>query len=268
MATRIKKSKLALLAPISALALAAGCGGSGDGEEAGAAAERPRVFWLGEQEPIEGVRQRTVGEGAEAAVLLWKRGGPPPRQAILFLHGFLSQPPSNYGEWLAHLARRGNTIVYPAYQAEPDGPTAYLSHALAGIRVGLEDIEVDSDSVVAIGHVTGGPVAFDYAAVAEEEGLPVPRAALAVYPSRNPPPGKIPPADLSLIGGDTRLVAIAGPGDPLPEADAEARALLREASTVPAAQRRFIEAPGPPALNPPRSVWIAADRLIEAARGG
>lgn len=264
MASKAKTSMITL-APLAALALVAGCGGDSGGGEADTA-ESPQVFWLGEQRRIEGVRQRTVGEGAEAAVLLWRSGAPPPEEAVVFLHGARSLPPATYGEWLAHLARRGNTIVYPAYQAEPEGTEAFLPHALAGIRAGLEDTEVDPDSLVAIGHVTGGPLAFDYAAVAEEEDLPVPRSVLAVYPSRNPPSGEIPAADLAAIDPGTLLAAVAGPGDPLPDGDAEARALLREATEVPPERRRFLEAPPPPALDPPRSVWAVADRLIAAAR--
>ncbi len=263
--TQTKTLRIAPLLALAVLAAAtlAGCGGS----EAGPAGQGAEVRWFGPQRPIAGLHQRTVGAGAGVAVLLWSRGKPPPRQAVVFLHGWLPEPPSAYGEWLGHLARRGNTIVYPAYRRLRAKPKTFRAAALAGIRAGLEAADADPGAVVAIGYVTGGALAFDYAATAAQEGLPSPAAVLAVYPARNPPTGEIPAAELSRIPPRTRLAVIAGPGDPIPGGDAQARALLGAARRVPPPHRRYIEAPAPKSLLIRPSFHTAADRLIAAARG-
>ena len=180
---------------------------------------------------------------ALAAVLLWSEGKAPPRQAIVFLHGWRPVPPFVYGKWLRHLAAQGNTIVYPVYQQRDDRPEAVLANAIAGIRAGLRAARAEPAGLVAVGHTTGGALAFDYAALAADEGLPGPHAVLAVYPDRKPEGGEVTPAELSRIPPQTRLAVIAGPGDPVPDGEAQARALLGAAERVPGARRRYLTAP-------------------------
>jgi acetyl esterase/lipase len=257
-----------------ALAIALpGCGGSQQGRQH---SDLARVAWTMPARPIPGLDQRLVGRGPRAAVVLWPAGGKPPREAIVFLHGWLPSPPSAESEWLRHLAIAGNTIVYPVYQTVHGRPGGFRANALAGIGAGLRAAGADPASVVAIGRTTGGALAFDYAATARRHGLPVPRGVLAVYPGRNPGDGEIAPADLAQIPPRTRLTVIAGPGDSVPGGAAQARALLRGATRVPARRRDYLT----PSFPPPsamvgaatirraarRAFWAPADRLIERAR--
>jgi acetyl esterase/lipase len=247
-----------------ALAVAAlgGCGSTADSQTT----TGPELTRLGPASPIPGLKQRMVGKGTETTALLWSRGSPPPHQAVIFLHGWLPTPPRSYGLWLRHLAERGNTIVYPVYQEWATKLKDFLAGAIAGTRLGLRAAHADPASVVVIGHTIGGALAFDYAATAPHEGLPAPRAVLAVYPGRKPPGKYLPPADLSGIAPGTLLETIAGPGDPIPKGDAQARSLLAGATAVPQSRRRYLEVKAPPSLFPPRSAWTAADRLIAEAR--
>jgi len=206
-------------------------------------------------------------------MLLWSAGHPPPRNVVVFLHGWQALPPYVYGDWLRHLAAEGNTIVYPVCQGARTRPQAVLDVALAGIATGLRAAHADPNAVVTIGHITGGVIAFDYAAVAGSRGLPGPRAVLAVYPGRNPPGGEIPTANLSAIPPSARLEVIAGPGDPIPAGNAQAHALLAGATRVSSAHRSLVRAPyqrssGPFPVSsaPRRSSWAVADRLIAQVR--
>jgi acetyl esterase/lipase len=259
---------------LSALAvLLSGCGG--DGSRPGTTSAR--VEWTLPARPIPGLAQRLVGAGPRAAAILWPAGGAPPRDAIVFLHGWLPSPPSTEGEWLRHLAGRGNSIVYPVYQTVPGRPEGFRADALAGIAAGLHALHADPARVVAIGRTTGGALAFDYAAVARARGLSVPRGVLAVFPGRNPGNGEVTAADLSRIPSRTRLAVIAGPGDSIPGGAAQARALLRGATRVPPRRRHYLTPyfPPPSALvgaatirrDARRAFWAPADRLIAAARG-
>ena len=278
---------------VSLVALLAGCGGTSKGA-GGQARTRDRtrdvrpaphsvsaqrgVSWWVPSRPIAGVQQRTVGEGADAAVVLWRSGRRPPRDAVIFLHGYEPEPPSvgAYRGWIRHLTAQGDSVVYPVYQTVNTRPEGYLANAVAGIHAGLSAVRANPASVVAIGHTTGGALVFDYAAVAQAEGLPAPRAVIAVYPGRHPTAGfEVTPVELSRIPAGTRLMAIAGPGDPLPRGDQEARALLEGATQVPAALRSFtsapyVRSPGPFPMSvvPRRSFWAPTDRLIVQARAG
>ncbi|MBS1886819.1 MAG: hypothetical protein JSU06_06490 [Actinobacteria bacterium] len=248
-------------------------GGTSHSSTSAGAVEGAGVSWWVPAHPIKGLGQRIVGHGARAAVLLWREGAPPPKKAVVFLHGWEARPPWTYASWLRHLATEGNAIVYPVYQQPGEQTGEFLPSALAGIRLGLHADHANPRSVVAIGHTTGGALAFDYAASAAAHGLEPPRGVLAVYPGRNPPETVIPAADLSSIPASTWLAVIAGPGDRIPDGNQQAKEMLRDAARVPPGQRRFLRADptssGPIAATgePSREMWGWADRLIAEARG-
>lgn len=278
-----------LLLASTALALAVlvlGCAGGASSSDGGAPSsgsssaksddspnDSGAVRWFVPPRPIRGVRQRVVGSGERAAAILCKAGAPPPRKAVIFLHGWHALPPYAYGSWLRHLVGEGNTIVYPVYQGLRTPSDEMGENAIAGIRSALDAFDADPRQVAVIGHVTGGAIAFDYAARAEELGLPSPRAVFAVYPARNPPSGPIPAADLSEIQSSTYLAVVAGTGDPIPEGNAQARTLLAGASRVPKRHRTLLRASAKSSgssavsVSPRRSFWTQADRLIAKARG-
>jgi hypothetical protein len=246
--------------------------GSTDGSEKEGSASTVDPEWLVPPRPIQGLHQRTVGNGTGAAVLLWNRGADPPRDVVIFLHGALALPPFAYGEWIKHLARTGNTVIYPAYLGNPPKPSTFLPKVVSGVATGLRAVDADREALIAVGETTGGALAFDLAAVAAERGIPAPRGVLAAYPGRNPEVGEVKAADLSQIAPETRLRVVAGPGDPLPDGEAQARALLDEATNVPRKERRYLSAPrgSVPSGRDPGSrqaFWLPLDRLIAEVRG-
>ncbi|MBS1845537.1 MAG: hypothetical protein JST53_14060 [Actinobacteria bacterium] len=258
------------------LALVGGCGASGrpvDLHQTGRAAAAP-IEWAFPPRPIGGLRQRVVGRGAGAAVLLWDATRRrPPREVVVFLHGYELLPPWTYGYWLRHLAAAGNAIVYPVYQDPATPPGRFRAGALRGIAAGLRAVRASPSSVVAVGVSTGGALAFDYAAVASAADVPAPRAVAAVYPARNPPGGEVPPARLGDISSRTRLLVIGGPGDPIPEAEAQARGLLTAADQVPPHLRSLRRPTAAGRYSPQEDdrrarlfFWRPVDGLIAAAR--
>ncbi|HVS99053.1 MAG TPA: hypothetical protein VHE08_00905 [Solirubrobacterales bacterium] len=260
-----------------------GCGGGSTPHQGGQGAaphpDHPRdaasvaAAWLVPPRPIPGLQQRSVGHGIEGAAVLWRQGEPVPRRAVVFLHGWHAVPPWFYAGWLRHLARAGDAIVYPVMQGFATPPEGLADDTLAGIAAGLRAVDADPEEVVVIGLTSGAVVALDYAARARAEGLPSPRAVFAVFPGRFPPGGEIPLADLAAIPPATRLQLVAGPGDPIPDGDAEARRLLARSSRSSARPGRVLSAPVRDAGGGPgaggasrREFWLAADRLIAAAR--
>lgn len=269
------RRQLCRIAFALSLAAVAGCASSAPSSEHRRGSDGPDIQWIVQSRAIRGLSQRAVGRGTRAAVLLWRSGTRPPRSTVIFLHGWEALPPYFYGAWLRHLSMQGNTVVYPVMQGLATKAEALRSNALAGIAAGLSAVHADPRTVVVIGHTTGGALAFDYAALARARGLPSPRAVLAIFPGRNPPIGEITPANLSRIPAAARLEVIAGPGDPIPNGEAQARTLLSGATRVPAERRHLLAAPdvgrgGPmrPTRAARRAFWAPADRLIAEARSG
>jgi hypothetical protein len=262
---------------ISALLMVAGTGcSSSSTSDSGNDPGPPKVGikWAIRPRAIPGLQQHMVGVGSRAAIILWRRGQAPPRDAVVFLHGWSPLPPFLYGAWLRHLAYDGNTIVYPVYQRSRDTkPEAFRAAAVAGIAAGLRVVHASRRRLIVIGHTTGGVIAFDYAAVAPSLNLPRPRGVLAIYPGRNPGNGHIVPARLSAIPADTDLEVIGGLGDPLPHGEAEAAELLRNATSVHPLRKTLLRSTEPNVGGPVpgtaaarKAFWGPADRLIARAR--
>lgn len=255
------------------LAVLGGCGSSDRPSPDPERAATSRIEWAYPPRPVEGLRQTAIGHGAGAVLLLWDADRRhPPRDVVVFLHGFEPLPPWTYGYWLRHLAAEGNAIVYPVYQEPATPPERYRAGALRGLAAGLRFVRARPDSVVAVGVNTGGALAFDYAAVARAEGLPSPRAVAAVYPARNPPGGRVPSARLDDIPPATHLLVIGGPGDPFPAAESQARGLLAAAGQVSPRLRTFLR-PDAGRYSPQEDdrrarllFWRPVDRMISAAR--
>jgi hypothetical protein len=201
--------------------------------------------------------------------VLWRKGGQPGADVIVFLHGWGAAPPSSYGYWLEHLARRGATIVYPVIQDASTSPEAALSNALAGIRAGIGALPKRPRRVEVIGHTTGGLLAFDYAALAHRVGLPVATSTIAIYPGRYTGSGYITIADLGRIPRATHLLAMAGASDPVPGGRVIAWRLLLAAKVVPPANRHYVSVEGRGLVSPAlgsaasrREFWAPADRFL------
>ena len=234
---------------LAALALAAGGCGGGDG-----------------------LVEETVGDGPLTTTILRPAELEEPAPVVLFLHGWGATLPRYYRPWLEHLARGGNAVLYPRYQdSVVTPPPQTLGNALAGVRLALDAIEEDPDSLVVVGHSAGGALAADYAAVAQRVGLPVPRAVYSVYPGRSLRglPARIP--EIPGIPRDVRVVVAGSTADTI-VGTVVARRIARAAP-----DGRYEEVRDPavrdhlgPQRAGPRSravFWARLDRLIAAARG-
>jgi acetyl esterase/lipase len=226
----------------------------------------------------DGPERRTLGRGAQSAVVLTPPGATGPLPVVVFLHGWRSLDTRDYDPWLEHLVAQGNAVIYPVFEPVAFSfPQRWLTNALAGVRTALAAIEVRPSSLVVAGHSAGGALAADYAAVAPSVGLPPARAVFAVYPGRRLPgfPGAIPAADLARIPPSTRILALAGAGDEAVGTEA-ARAIVAEAVRVPRSRRRFVlvtdeavddhRAPQRASEPARREFWARLDRLMAEAR--
>ncbi len=165
----------------------------------------------------DGAVRTDVGSGAQAAVIFEPaRTAGAPGPVVIFLHGWVALDPRRYGPWIAHLVRRGASVIYPTYQTKPAYDTiGPLTNALAGVRLALPRVRLAPGRLVIAGHSAGAALAVDYAAAAPSAGLPAPAAVLSVYPGRKlrhlavP----IPSPDLAQIARGTRVLVFAGERD-------------------------------------------------------
>jgi len=136
------------------------------------------------------VRVTRVGRGAEKA-WIFEPAEPAVETApvILFLHGWSLWGPNAYRRWIEHLARRGNIVIYPKYQASLLSlPTRMTANAATGVRHALtrlgevDHITPDLDRVAAVGHSLGGVIAVNLTANAVELDVPQARALMCVQP--------------------------------------------------------------------------------------
>jgi hypothetical protein len=122
----------------------------------------------------------------------WQGGGPAPSTAplVVLVHGWLGDDPEYYQDWIAHLARKGNVVVFPRYQTSAlTPPREFASNAIHSIKHALagysDDAPMRPDTslgMTLIAHSYGGPTSANIAARWSAESLPRPRAILFAMP--------------------------------------------------------------------------------------
>lgn len=173
---------------------------------------------------------------------------------VVFLHGFTALDPDAYRAWIDHIVRRGAIVVYPDYQT--NDPFAgdwdrFLPNAIQGIRAALAEVgrdggaRPDTSRVAVVGHSLGGVLAAGYAAVAADEGLPVPSVLMPVQPGGCAGCGRVaddrgaPLPDLSFVSAETLATVVVGEDDAVVGDDA-ARTIWGGLRGIPLERRDFV----------------------------
>jgi acetyl esterase/lipase len=195
--------------------------------------------------PHRAFTSEEVGTGVQSYWLFEPARPKPVRAPVIVLHhGWLAVNPGVYGAWIEHLARRGFVVIYPRYQADWATPPAdYLPNALAAVHDALDVLQgapgrvrPDRDRFAIVGHSAGGNLSALMAAVAAKQGLPRPRAVVALMPGEVRP---LPGPSLSTIPRETLLVVVAGEQDWV-VGDSRARQIHEEAISVPADRKLYV----------------------------
>ncbi len=197
------------------------------------------------------VRVESHGQGAEQ-YWLYLPDSPRPTQApvVIFTHGWGAMEPVNYEAWLRHLARKGNVVIYPRYQASLRTPAKdFVPNAVAAVRAAFARLESagspvkpDRTRVATAGHSAGGLLAANLGVALPEAGLPAPRAIFSIEPAKSWGPedgARVPVLDLGRIASDTLLIALAGADDTL-VGDRDARRVFGETTAIPLENKDFV----------------------------
>lgn len=186
--------------------------------------DQPNTGPGGSSYPYREIVMYSYGEGS-SQYWIFEPASPRPATApvIIFNHGWMAMHPFFYQEWIDHLVRKGNIVIYPRYQEGLSTPSdEFTSNSMQAVKDALTKLEGEGhvhpqlDKVAVVGHSVGGLISINYAARAEKMGLPIPRAVFCVEPGRsrdeNRDMGPI-LDDLSQISGDTLLLTLAGEDD-------------------------------------------------------
>ncbi|WP_395109650.1 hypothetical protein [Actinomadura sp. SCN-SB] len=151
----------------------------------------------------------------------WQGSGPAPSAAplVVLLHGWLGDDPKWYEDWITHLVRKGNVVIFPRYQTSALTPPRNftsnaiysLKHALAPSSPAFPAGSVQPDTTLGmtlIAHSYGGPVSANIAARWSAESLPQPKAILFAEPHN----GTIDPS-LAGIPATTKIGCLVGDVD-------------------------------------------------------
>lgn len=108
---------------------------------------------------------------------------------IVFNHGWSAFFPIYYEAWIEHLVKRGNIVVYPRYQLGFVIGIRYATqHAIRAVKTAIfilshgHHVHPDLDKFAIVGHSLGGGITAEMAVLAEEKGLPCPKAVMPVQP--------------------------------------------------------------------------------------
>ncbi len=226
----------------------------------------------------------SLGSGANEAWVIAPGGA---RSIVVFLHERGDPIPEKYLGWLDALAGQESAVVFPRYESAASrtpqqalrairaGVTAATRH-LAHLPVtGFGGGPIKGVPVIVVGYGYGATLALYVAANSARWGLPVPKAAVSIFPR----PGRFSGLALAPLPRSTRVVLQVGDADTASAKDA-AEDLWHAIEHHPASRKRLVTVHdraglradhGAPLRLTPAAVnafWEPLDQIVYDVRGG
>jgi len=159
---------------------------------------------------------------------------------IVFNHGWTAIYPIIYKEWIYHIVKKGNIVVYPRYQLGMTiGFKNFYSNAIQAVKDAIVELEngkhvhPELDKFAIVGHSLGGGITAYMASVASEEGLPIPKAIMPVQPAI------LSTMDLGKISSETFMLVIVGENDTV-VGNQSGKHIFFNSTQVPLSQKDFV----------------------------
>jgi hypothetical protein len=145
---------------------------------------------------------------------------PDSAQVVFFVHGYSANNPAVYGQWIRHLVRQGNIVVFPRYQKNSlsPGPQQFVPNVVSAIKNSIMELQ-SGDHVwpvvrpfFLIGHSFGGAIIADLSVNWQAYDLPHPDGMLLATPGTGPF-RRFPLDDYAGMPTDAKLLVIVAKGD-------------------------------------------------------
>ena len=127
---------------------------------------------------------------------LYEPSSPRPDSAnvVVFNHGYGGYNPMIYGQWIKHLVRKGNIVIFPRYQKNvySPKPSKFSTNVSQAIRDALKKMKNNNfikpkiKNLAMVGHSYGGVITADLAINYEKHNIPKPIAILLCSPGSGP----------------------------------------------------------------------------------
>ena len=140
---------------------------------------------------------------------------------IVFLHGYGGYNPMIYGQWIKHLVRQGNTVIYPRYQKNvfSPKPKKFSKNVITGIKDALaiidsttQHIPVNKEGLCLVGHSYGGILSAEITVNWDKYDIPKPKGIFLCAPGTGPfNAGKL--EDYAAMPEDVKLLVMVNEND-------------------------------------------------------
>lgn len=128
---------------------------------------------------------------------LFEPASPKPKTTnlIVFLHGYGGYNPMIYGQWIKHLVKKGNTVIYPRYQRNvlSPSPKKFSKNVVTAIKDALtliadsdKHIPVNLASLCLVGHSYGGIIGANISVNWKDFEIPKPKGIFLCAPGTGP----------------------------------------------------------------------------------
>lgn len=109
---------------------------------------------------------------------------------VVFFHGYGAYNPMAYGQWIQHLVRKGNIVIFPRYQESMMSPlpSGYADNAATAIKNALRELSTGNHvrpkggNLAFVGHSFGGAILSNLAVNYKAFGIPKPSVAMLCSP--------------------------------------------------------------------------------------
>ena len=190
-----------------------------------------------------GVRKSRYGFGGHK-YWIFEPYGPEPESAplIVFNHGYTAINPVFYQGWINHLVKRGNIVIYPRYQKGIfRGFSEFNDNAINAVKEAIQvlqsegHVQPDLEKFAITGHSLGGGITANMAALAEEVGIPIPKAIMPIQPFVWDEKG----VDFTNIAAETLMLVVVGEDDTT-VGNMSGKIIFENTTQIPLSQKDFI----------------------------
>ena len=194
---------------------------------------------------------------------------PDSADVVIFNHGWGVYNPGPYGQWIEHLVRNGNIVIFPKYQ-QNDGffPTTYTPNTATGIIDAFDELQTNStrvkprmNHIAMFGHSVGGLITANLAMEYTSYGIPKPDCFMLCEPGPGTSTAHLP--SYSTMDTDYKSLIIVGDEDII--VGNTFGKMIFDSTNIPTSQKNYIiqYTDSPPTIEATHNEPLAANNTYD-----